>query len=196
MLKSFQEEKPSIKSCDAMHTTLGRKRSGVQDIGGLDDDNDVSGKRVRTASIAADESSKESSMDLSSVQNASPSGLKSSSGDRDTGPVQQLVAMFGALLVAQGERAVGSLGILISSISADLLAEVVMANMRHIPPKRPKDEGDEESSQNMCSGASTVGNDMQAKHLPPFLACFPQIVALVDAQQSASDDTVQISSSV
>ena len=179
-----------------MHVTLGRKRSGVHDIGDLVEDDDVSGKRVRTASTVAEEPSKESSRDLTSVQNVSPIGLKSSRGDEDTGPVQQLVAMFGAL-VAQGERAVGSLGILISSISTDLLAEVVMANMRHIPPERPKDEGEEESLLNMGSNASTVGSDTQAKRLPPFLARFPQIVALLDAQQSASNDiVVQFSSSV
>lgn len=185
-----KEEKPSVKSCDAVHVTLGRKRSGVHDIGDLVEDDDVSGKRVRTASTVAEEPSKESSRDLTSVQNVSPIGLKSSRGDEDTGPVQQLVAMFGAL-VAQGEKAVGSLGILISSISTDLLAEVVMANMRHIPPERPKDEGEEESLLNMGSNASTVGSDTQAKRLPPFLARFPQIVALLDAQQSASNDIVK-----
>ncbi|RVW84899.1 hypothetical protein CK203_039499 [Vitis vinifera] len=151
-----KEEKPSVKSCDAVHVTLGRKRSGVHDIGDLVEDDDVSGKRVRTASTVAEEPSKESSRDLTSVQNVSPIGLKSSRGDEDTGPVQQLVAMFGAL-VAQGEKAVGSLGILISSISTDLLAEVVMANMRHIPPERPKDEGEEESLLNMGSNAVQLG---------------------------------------
>ena len=188
-LKSLQEEKPSVETCDSMHITVGRKRSGVQDASDLVEDDDVSGKRVKTASTVAEESSKESSRDLSSAQNACPTGPKSWRGDGDAGPVQQLVAMF-SVLVAQGEKAVGPLGILISSISTDLLAEVVMANMLHIPPERPKDEGEEESLLNMGSSASTV-------RLPPFFARFPQIVALLDAQQSASNDImVQYSFSV
>lgn len=195
-LKSLQEEKPSVTTCDPMHISQSRKRSGAQDIGDLVEDDDVSGKRVRTASDVVEESSKESSKDLTSVQNASPTGPKTWRGDGDTGPVQQLVAMFGAL-VAQGEKAVGYLGILISSISTDLLAEVVLVNMQRIPPECPKDEREEESLLNVGSGSSTVGSDTRAKCLPPFLACFPKIVTLVDAQQSSSNDTVvQFSSSV
>lgn len=64
-------------------------------------------------------------------------------GNVDNGPVQQLVAMFSSL-VAQGEQSAAMLEILISSISADLLAQVVMANMPNLPPVRPKQEGDQE----------------------------------------------------
>lgn len=65
-------------------------------------------------------------------------------GDED-GPVQQLVGVFGAL-VAQGDKASDSLDILISNISSDLLAEVVIANMRHLPTACCKIEKEEETT--------------------------------------------------
>ena len=49
----------------------------------------------------------------------------------------QLIGMFAAL-AAQGDRTAGSLQILSSSIASDLLAEVVMVNMQHIPICRPE----------------------------------------------------------
>ena len=53
--------------------------------------------------------------------------------------VYQLIGMFAAL-AAQGDRAAGSLQILSSSIAADLLAEVVMVNMQHLPVSHPVDQ--------------------------------------------------------
>ncbi len=80
--------------------------------------------------------------------------------------------MFGAL-VAQGEKAAGSLEILISSISADLLAEVVMANMRYLPSERPTAD-EEETSQDIFSLSSA----------------FPQIASLLGAWQTVPNDYV------
>lgn len=56
--------------------------------------------------------------------------------------VYQLVSMF-ATLAAQGERAANSLEVLSSSISSELLAEVVLVNMHNLPPTQPG--GDEEN---------------------------------------------------
>ncbi|KAM7467970.1 hypothetical protein LguiB_015532 [Lonicera macranthoides] len=162
-----QEEKPSIKACDDVHMSAGRKRSGTQDISDLGDD-DVLGKRARTTPNVSQGSAQE----LSKDQN------------KDNGPVQQLVAMFGAL-VAQGDKAAGSLEILVSSISSDLLAEVVMANIRHLPPTRPKAEEDEQET----------GSDTQFKHLSSYLtdilstsSTLSQTDTVLDALPSASDD--------
>ncbi|GKC12456.1 symplekin isoform X1, partial [Tanacetum coccineum] len=80
-----QDVKPSIEASNSVHSPGIRKRSEVQDVSDLNNDD-------------------------------------------DNGRVQQLVAMFSSL-VAQGEQSAGMLEILISSISADLLAQVVMANM-------------------------------------------------------------------
>ncbi|KAA8517805.1 hypothetical protein F0562_015279 [Nyssa sinensis] len=189
---SEDEKKPAIEACDAVRIGTGRKRSGAEDINDLVGDDDLSSKRVRPTPIVAEGSEQELNMD----QDGSPSsGPTTSRGDGDNGPVQQLVAMFGAL-VAQGEKAIGSLEILISSISADLLAEVVMANMRHLPPIRPKAEEDEEPLLNMGSHPNIVGGDTQFKRLSSFLtdifslsSGFPQMDSMLDPQQSASNDT-------
>ncbi|CAA0840736.1 HEAT repeat-containing protein [Striga hermonthica] len=50
----------------------------------------------------------------------------------DLSPVEQMIAMIGAL-IAEGERGVESLEILISNIHADLLADIVITNMKHLP---------------------------------------------------------------
>jgi symplekin len=185
----LQEEKLSIKSSDGIPNNSARKRSGPEDSTDLADlakDDDVSGKRVKSSPSVSEESSKE--LDH-----------RANKKDDDNGPVQQLVAMFGAL-VAQGEKAVGSLEILISSISADLLAEVVMANMRYLPTGHPQAEGDDESLLNM----TIVGSDTGAKYPSSFLtnvlslsSSFPPIAAQLNAGHSVSKDIpVWVSSSI
>ncbi|KAF8394916.1 hypothetical protein HHK36_018855 [Tetracentron sinense] len=193
-----KEEIPSIQACDAMHIDTGRKRSVGSENSDMVQDDDMSGKRVRPTIIVSEGPKKESHTDCNLVQNNLPStGSAISTGDVDTGPVQQLVAMFGAL-VAQGDKAVGSLEILISSISSDLLAEVVMANMRYLPPNRPKAEGDEEPLLNMDSHSSIDGSDNRVKQPSSFLSdaislssAFPQIASLLDAQRSTSHDATK-----
>lgn len=143
----------------------------------------------------SEESAKESDRNITRNQDdVSSTGATTSKGEGDTGPVQQLVAMFGALV---GENAVGYLEILISSISADLLAEVVMANMHNLPPNHPKAEGDDEPLVNM----SIVGGDSQVKYPPSFIAnvlslssTFPPIASLLDAYPSLSNNIVVRSS--
>lgn len=51
-------------------------------------------------------------------------------------PVEQMIAMIGALL-AEGERGAESLEILISKVHPDLLADIVITNMRHLPKMPP-----------------------------------------------------------
>ncbi|OVA02697.1 Protein of unknown function DUF3453 [Macleaya cordata] len=184
-----EEEKPLIKACDASHDS-GRKRSINQEISDLGHDDDVSGKRARPTPIVSEGLNRDSNSNLSQGS-LSSSGTTSSTGDGETGPVQQLVAMFGAL-VAQGDKAAGSLEILISSISADLLAEVVMANMRRLPPKV---EEDEEPMFNMSSLSNLVGTNTLATHLtslvadiPSLSTVFPQVASVLRAQSSALQD--------
>ncbi|KAK1324177.1 hypothetical protein QJS10_CPA02g00198 [Acorus calamus] len=52
--------------------------------------------------------------------------------DRDPTPAEQMIGMIGALL-AEGERGAESLEILISKIQPDLMADIVIANMKHLP---------------------------------------------------------------
>ncbi|XP_059634492.1 uncharacterized protein LOC132276874 isoform X2 [Cornus florida] len=56
--------------------------------------------------------------------------------DSDLSPVEQMIAMIGAL-IAEGERGAESLEILISQIHPDLLADIVITNMKHLPQKTP-----------------------------------------------------------
>lgn len=185
----LQEEKPTIKTSSAVQSSFGKKRLGALDSSDLAEDEDVSGKRAKSTSSVSDESAKELDRNISvSQDDISSSGTTTSRGDGDSGPVQQLVALFGTL-VAQGEKAVM---LLISSISADLLAEVVMANMCNLPSNLLGAEGDE-SLMNM----GIVGSDPRVKYPPSFIAdvlsltsTFPPIAALLDAHQSMSNDTV------
>ncbi|KAK1562008.1 hypothetical protein Q3G72_004851 [Acer saccharum] len=188
-----KEEKPSIKARDAVHDKLGRKRSGEEDSGSLDEKDDKSGKRVKPTPSVSEESTGELNRNNVVSQDQSSTGSTSNKGNSISGPVQQLVAMFGAL-VAQGEKAVGSLEILISSISADLLAEVVMANMCHLPLSSPQADGDEESVLDM----SIVGSETGAKYPASFLAnvlslssSFPPIASVFDDDRSVPNDIVK-----
>ncbi|CAN1289759.1 Sympk [Linum perenne] len=52
--------------------------------------------------------------------------------DDDLTPAEQMIAMIGALL-AEGDRGAESLEILISNIHPDLLADIVITNMKHLP---------------------------------------------------------------
>lgn len=190
----IKEEEPTVRTSTAAQSNFGRKRLGAPDSTELSEDEDVSGKRIKSTPSVSEESAKDLDRHISGSQDdISSSGTATSRGDGDSGPVQQLLDMFGAL-VAQGEKAVGSLEILISSFSADLLAEVVMANMCNLPPDLPGSEGDDESLINM----GIVGGDSRVKYPPSFIAdvlsltsTFPPIAALLDAHQSVSDYIVK-----
>ncbi|CAL8997639.1 unnamed protein product [Prunus brigantina] len=56
--------------------------------------------------------------------------------DGELTPVEQMIAVIGALL-GEGERGGESLEILISNIHPDLLADIVITNMRHLPKIPP-----------------------------------------------------------
>ncbi|KAL3327936.1 hypothetical protein AABB24_035555 [Solanum stoloniferum] len=129
----LQDSKPSIKS------SAGTKRSGVEHNAELIDDN-LSNKRMRSVPIVSKAPKQKPSGNQERVL---AGGSTTTRSDGDNVNLQPLVAMFGTL-VAQGEKAAASLDILISSISADLLADVVMANMRNLPSNQPKVVDDEE----------------------------------------------------
>ncbi|KAL1368636.1 hypothetical protein HN51_022800 [Arachis hypogaea] len=187
----IKKEEHAVNSCDSVHSNLASKRAGSQNGGDLAEDEDVPIKRVKTTSDLK-EPKKELGRGTTNSQDDTPSmGPKSSKGDVDNGHVQQLVAMFGAL-VARGEEAVASLEILISSISADLLADVVMANMHHLP--YPNSEGDDE----LLHDINIIGSDDKAKYPPSFVAgvmslssTFPPIASLLGAHQSVSNERSQ-----
>ncbi|KAI3806670.1 hypothetical protein L1987_22583 [Smallanthus sonchifolius] len=61
---------------------------------------------------------------------------KAPSLDNGPTPVEQIISMIAALL-AEGERGAESLEILISQIHPDLLADIVVTNMKHLPKNPP-----------------------------------------------------------
>nr|XP_011466471.1 PREDICTED: uncharacterized protein LOC101312467 [Fragaria vesca subsp. vesca] len=188
----IKEEEPTTST--PIQSNFGRKRLGAPDSSGLAEDADASGKRIKTTPSVSEESAKDIDRNFSASQDdISSSGTATSRGSGDSGPVQQLLDMFGAL-VAQGEKAVGSLEVLISSFSADMLAEVVMANMCNLPPNLPGAEGDDVSLINM----GIAGGDSRVKYPQSFIAdvlslksTFPPIAALLDAHQLVSDNILK-----
>eukprot|EP00257_Ricinus_communis_P020865 XP_015580215.1 uncharacterized protein LOC8265046 isoform X1 [Ricinus communis] len=192
--RAAMDEKNRTEAFDGIHSKFGRKRSGAEDSIELAEDNEMSGKRAKPMPSVSDESTQELNTNITVSQDNIPSDESTvNRGDDDTGPVQQLVAMFGAL-VAQGEKAVGSLEILISSISADLLAEVVMANMRYLPASHLQADGGDELLLNM----TVVGSNTEAKYPSSFLmnvltlsTSFPQIASRLNTHRSAANDIEQ-----
>ncbi|XP_031475162.1 uncharacterized protein LOC116247253 isoform X1 [Nymphaea colorata] len=143
-VQPLQEAKGGVELADLPITDHGKKRSVTQDTD-FTATSDSLGKRIRQAPpMSQGQPTVSVETNLRAPEDFVPNGIKDTSTDEVCGPVQQLVAMFGAL-VAQGDKATGSLEILIGSISSDLLAEVVIANMRHLPPCRPNVEEEEET---------------------------------------------------
>ncbi|KAF5193841.1 Symplekin [Thalictrum thalictroides] len=184
-----KEEKSFVNACDAVEVDPRKKRPLVQSISDLLEDNDLSGKRSRPTALVSEQSDGVTSPNLS--HGSLPAVGSTSSGKGDT--VQQLGAMFGAL-VAQGDKASGSLEILISSISADLLAEVVMANMQYLPLISPKAEEDGDSailnSNSSMGGVSTHPTQPFSllSEVASLFSGFPQIAPLLDAQAARLHD--------
>ncbi|XP_027148564.1 symplekin isoform X1 [Coffea eugenioides] len=140
----------------------GRKRSLCLDNEDPDDNNDVALKRGRYGSnnhVAPSVDKNDSGQDY--VNGVSP---KVPLLDSNLTAVEQMIAMIGAL-IAEGERGVESLEILISNIHPDLLADIVITNMRHLPknpppltrPSTSARQGDSSSpSQSVAPVGSTV----------------------------------------
>lgn len=131
------EDKHSLQTFDHENADLKRKRDPVQQEDDMAENDIISEKRTK---MSCD--NEQFSENHTSVHN------DVESEDEDCGPVQQLVGMFSAL-VAQGDKAAKSLEILISSISSDLLAEVVIANLRQLPSSCPKTDGEDEHLSSM-----------------------------------------------
>ncbi|GMI64901.1 hypothetical protein like AT1G27595 [Hibiscus trionum] len=115
---------------------LSKKRSMPQDNEELTNSFEMASKRIRsgpnTHSTPLTQIN-DSGQDFSSINGAS-SNLPLS--DDNLTPVEQMIAMIGALL-AEGERGAESLEILISKIHPDLLSDIVITNMRHLPKSPP-----------------------------------------------------------
>uniref|UniRef100_A0ACD5YTB7 Uncharacterized protein n=2 Tax=Avena sativa TaxID=4498 RepID=A0ACD5YTB7_AVESA len=120
-------------------TDNSNKRSLADDMNNILEDDGHSSKRARQSHDAQEhsEETNKRKFEAASVDSSSNQPVPARTGNSEA--VYQLIGMF-ASLAAQGDRTAGSLQILSSSIAADLLAEVVMVNMQHLPVSYPVDQ--------------------------------------------------------
>ncbi|KAI3987574.1 hypothetical protein MKX01_021486 [Papaver californicum] len=114
---------------------LNKKRSMLQDVDGAVNNDELPAKRTRYLSVG--------NATLPVQNNSGYDGITSNGVStkvpliqNELTPVEQMIAMIAALL-AEGERGAESLEILISKIQPDLMADIVIANMRHLPKNSP-----------------------------------------------------------
>ncbi|KAM0887407.1 hypothetical protein ACQ4PT_029064 [Festuca glaucescens] len=126
-------------------TDNSNKRNLADDMNNILEDDGHSSKRARQSHDAQEhsEETNKRNMEAASVDSSSNQPVPARTGNSEA--VYQLISMF-APLAAQGDRAAVSLQILSSSIAADLLAEVVMVNMQHLPVSHPVDQQQPPSS--------------------------------------------------
>ncbi|RCV14667.1 hypothetical protein SETIT_2G443400v2 [Setaria italica] len=152
------------------------KRSLGEDMNHMIEDDGHSNKRVRHALDAQEHSEEANKRNVESTSVDISSGQPISIRTENSEAVYQLIGMFAAL-AAQGDRAAGSLQILSSSIASDLLAEVVMVNMQHIPMSRP--EVDQQQLPSTSSGDGI-----------PFQSSFSLLASLLKKVNQIDQDEV------
>ncbi|TXG52605.1 hypothetical protein EZV62_021774 [Acer yangbiense] len=132
--RSGKDDQPSIQL--SVSGDLSRKRSMIQENEEPNNGLDASSKRIRYGPNG--HSALSFQISDSGQDSVSVNGLSHNAPllDGDLTPVEQMIAMIGALL-AEGERGAESLEILISNIHPDLLADIVITNMRHLPKDPP-----------------------------------------------------------
>ncbi|XP_052731727.1 uncharacterized protein LOC108330478 isoform X2 [Vigna angularis] len=129
-----KDEQPSIQS--SVSGELSRKRPVPLDNEQMTNGHETISKRIRSG---ADSQStlpakiNDPGQDPNSVNGVSPNVPLL---DSEMTAVEQMIAIIGALL-AEGERGAESLEILISKIHPDLLADIVITNMKHLPKTPP-----------------------------------------------------------
>ncbi|KAI8548498.1 hypothetical protein RHMOL_Rhmol07G0277900 [Rhododendron molle] len=119
---------------------------------------DVASKRIRRGpNSQSDPPSQKSDL----VQDFAGNGVSSKVHLLDGGltPVEQMIAMIGAL-IAEGERGAESLKLLISQIHPDLLADIVITNMKHLPKNPPPLIRLSTSSGSQQSGSTGQSSDV------------------------------------
>ncbi|XXG49019.1 hypothetical protein AAC387_Pa02g3314 [Persea americana] len=130
-LRDFRFGKEDTPSGDPI-----KKRSMFLDNDGLPNADDVPSKRVRYN--PAVNLSQPAHLASDSVQDDAVNGMSCQVPllDTDLTPAEQMITMIGALL-AEGERGAESLEILISQIHPDLMADIVITSMKHLPKNPP-----------------------------------------------------------
>ncbi|BBN13431.1 symplekin [Marchantia polymorpha subsp. ruderalis] len=146
---------------------VARKRPVMQENGNLLGESESSnGKRLRVTHHSGAVMNMQRDMPNNAMDTGAPPATPV---PMDTGltPIQQMISMIGAL-VAQGERAAASVELLITNIAADMLADIVIANMTHLPSTPPPVE-------EVSAGGESraVGNIVSILSPTPELAASP-----------------------
>lgn len=121
--RTNKDDQPS--SHMLMSGDLPRKRSTPMDQ-----------EHIVASDIASKKSRYGSNYDAGHDHSVNGGSTKVPPRDNALTPVEQMIAMIGALL-AEGERGAESLEILISQIHPDVLADIVVTNMKHLPKNPP-----------------------------------------------------------
>ncbi|KAG5541931.1 hypothetical protein RHGRI_021681 [Rhododendron griersonianum] len=148
---------------------------------------DVASKRIRRGPNSQSDPPGQKS-DL--LQDFAGNGVSSKVPLLDGGltPVEQMIAMIGAL-IAEGERGAESLKLLISQIHPDLLADIVITNMKHLPKNPPPLIRLSTSSGSQQSGSSGQPSDV----VPVISTASTESQVLVPQTPSFSSNTTSIS---
>ncbi|CAJ1973959.1 unnamed protein product [Sphenostylis stenocarpa] len=129
-----KDDQPSTQS--SVSGELSRKRPVPLDNEQLTNGHETISKRIRSgpdSHSTLPAQINDSAQDLNSFNGVSPNAPVL---DSELTAVEQMIAVIGALL-AEGERGAESLEILISKIHPDLLADIVITNMKHLPKLPP-----------------------------------------------------------
>ncbi|XP_027353626.1 uncharacterized protein LOC113864276 isoform X2 [Abrus precatorius] len=188
-----KDDQPSSQS--PVSGELSRKRHAPPDNEQLANGHEAISKRIRTG---PDSHSTLPAQINDSGQDLNPvNGVSSNAPllDSELTAVEQMIAVIGALL-AEGERGAESLEILISKIHPDLLADIVITNMKHLPKTPPPlarlgnlpvTQVSSQVSQSQVIAASVPINSVTAQ------ASFPSTTATAIATTSSPSDTSNFS---
>ncbi|KAK8913898.1 hypothetical protein KSP39_PZI023501 [Platanthera zijinensis] len=102
-------------------------------------------------------------------------------------PVEKMIAMIGALL-AEGDRGSESLEILISNIHADLLADIVLETMRHLPKNSVSSSIVNENSRGIPQISPMVSSSNTGSPPATILGQFPALSSQFESTKSASSE--------
>ncbi|KAL8167658.1 hypothetical protein V2J09_009157 [Rumex salicifolius] len=158
----------SVGMNESVHSNKGRKRYVEHEFGESSKDGDTPGKRSKSTSLAFEASPGPSNI-VAGNEGITSDAQPIVHAESESGPVQQLVAILGTL-VAQGEKTAASLDILIASIATDMLAEVVIANMKYLPPACPIAETNDEAMTSSGTRPCILESDSRFRQISLFLS--------------------------
>ncbi|KAM3372386.1 hypothetical protein ACQJBY_019325 [Aegilops geniculata] len=172
-------------------TDNSNKRSLADDMNNILEDDGHSSKRVKQSHDSQEHSEEANKRNTEAASIDSSSNQPTPARTENSEAVYQLIGMFAAL-AAQGDRAAGSLQILSSSIAADLLAEVVMVNMQHLPVSGP--EVDQRQHPSTSQSSVAPSRNLLSGRFPMLEALWKTISETDQAEAPPAKDSALVTS--